>query len=73
VIATVLPELNIYQSPGGPVIGTLRSGQVLKILYRNETLVNAIGHSINHSHPLKTGFAVMTDNLLYITLWIVHP
>ena len=38
VIATVLPELNIYQTPGGPVIGTLRSGQILKILYRNEIL-----------------------------------
>jgi len=38
VVATVLPELKIYQTPGGPVIGTLHSGQVLKILYRSETL-----------------------------------
>jgi uncharacterized hydrophobic protein (TIGR00271 family) len=32
-----LPGLGIYQSPGGPVIGTLHPGQVIKILYNRET------------------------------------
>jgi uncharacterized hydrophobic protein (TIGR00271 family) len=33
VVSTVLPELRIYQTPGGPVIGILRPGQVVTILY----------------------------------------
>ena len=41
VITAILPPMLIYQTPGGPVIGTLRSGQVLKILYEIET-VNGI-------------------------------
>ena len=38
VISTGLPGLQIYQTPGGPVIGTLRPGQMLKILYQIEIL-----------------------------------
>lgn len=33
VMNTQLPLLRMYQSPGGPVIGVIRSGQVLTLLY----------------------------------------
>jgi len=33
VILTGIPPLSLYQSPGGPVIGQLRIGQALTILY----------------------------------------
>jgi uncharacterized hydrophobic protein (TIGR00271 family) len=33
VVSTRLPPLKLYQSPGGPVIGQLRTGQWLTILY----------------------------------------
>jgi uncharacterized hydrophobic protein (TIGR00271 family) len=33
IVKTALPELKIYQSPGGPVIGTLVPGQEVTILY----------------------------------------
>lgn len=33
VMLPTLPSLLIYQSPGGPVIGTLQEGEVLTILY----------------------------------------
>jgi uncharacterized hydrophobic protein (TIGR00271 family) len=33
-----LPKMQIYQFPGGPVIGQLRSGQRIQILYREETV-----------------------------------
>jgi hypothetical protein len=33
-----LPKMQIYQFPGGPVIGQLRAGQRIQILYREETL-----------------------------------
>lgn len=32
--STVLPVMQIYQYPGGPVIGPLRSGQQITVLYR---------------------------------------
>jgi len=33
VISTLLPRMQIYQSPGGPAIGQLRAGQPLTLLY----------------------------------------
>lgn len=33
VLNTSLPRLQLYQTPGGPVIGQIRSGQVLTLLY----------------------------------------
>lgn len=38
IMGTALPQMLIYQSPGGPVIGTLRNGQMLTVLYRTEFL-----------------------------------
>jgi uncharacterized hydrophobic protein (TIGR00271 family) len=38
VVNTVIPPLRLYQTPGGPVIGQIRTGQVLTLLYgRQET------------------------------------
>lgn len=37
-IATGLPRLQLYQSPNGPVIGQIRSGQVLTLLYGREEM-----------------------------------
>lgn len=37
-IATGLPRLQLYQSPNGPVIGQIRSGQVLTLLYGREEI-----------------------------------
>ena len=36
IIATYLPRLQLYQSPGGPVIGTLRPGMLLTQLYQHQ-------------------------------------
>ena len=36
VIQTGLPKLQIYQKPGGPVIGSLLAGQSVQILYHQE-------------------------------------
>jgi hypothetical protein len=33
VVNTAIPQLRIYQSPGGPIIGQIRAGQVLTLLY----------------------------------------
>ncbi|MBN1373216.1 MAG: DUF389 domain-containing protein [Anaerolineaceae bacterium] len=33
VISTLLPRMQIYQSPGGPAIGQLRAGQPITVLY----------------------------------------
>jgi uncharacterized hydrophobic protein (TIGR00271 family) len=33
IASTILPLLRIYQQPGGPVIGQIRAGQVLTLLY----------------------------------------
>jgi uncharacterized hydrophobic protein (TIGR00271 family) len=33
---TRLPDLRIYQQPNGPVIGSLRAGQELSVLYRSQ-------------------------------------
>ncbi|GAB4543434.1 MAG: hypothetical protein Fur002_15420 [Anaerolineales bacterium] len=41
VVNTLLPKLNLYQSPGGPVIGQIRAGQVLTRLYEKQE-VNGI-------------------------------
>ncbi len=41
VINTLLPKLNLYQSPGGPVIGQVRAGQILTRLYEKQE-VNGI-------------------------------
>jgi uncharacterized hydrophobic protein (TIGR00271 family) len=38
----VLPRLQIYQSPGGPVIGQIRPGQGLTLLYGREELNGVI-------------------------------
>jgi len=38
ILRTALPQMMIYQSPGGPVIGTLKLGQALTVLYRTEFL-----------------------------------
>jgi len=37
-INTNIPPLKLYQSPGGPVIGQIRSGQVLTLLYGHQEL-----------------------------------
>ena len=37
-----LPRLQLYQSPNGPVIGQIRSGQVLTLLYGNQDLAGLI-------------------------------
>jgi hypothetical protein len=38
IAVTNLPPLRLYQTPGGPVIGQVRPGQVLTLLYgRQET------------------------------------
>jgi uncharacterized hydrophobic protein (TIGR00271 family) len=37
VIAAYLPLMRLYQSPGGPVIATLRQGQLVTILYQSVT------------------------------------
>jgi uncharacterized hydrophobic protein (TIGR00271 family) len=36
VVATSLPPLRLYQSPGGPEIGVITRGQVLTLLYRRQ-------------------------------------
>ncbi len=36
VVSTLLPPMNIYQSPGGPSIGVLRPRQILKKLYHEQ-------------------------------------
>jgi hypothetical protein len=33
VFSTTIPMMRLYQSPGGPVIGSLRSNQLLTVLY----------------------------------------
>jgi hypothetical protein len=33
VLNTALPRLQLYQTPGGPVIGQIRPGQGLTLLY----------------------------------------
>jgi hypothetical protein len=33
VLNAILPRLQLYQSPGGPVVGQVRSGQTLTLLY----------------------------------------
>lgn len=38
IISTDLPRLQLYQSPNGPVIGQIRSGQVLTLLYDREEM-----------------------------------
>jgi uncharacterized hydrophobic protein (TIGR00271 family) len=38
VVIPVIPRLDIYQNPGGPVIGTLKPGQRITILYGREIL-----------------------------------
>lgn len=36
VVASALPQLRLYQSPGGPVVGSIRVGQSLTVLYGRE-------------------------------------
>ena len=38
VVNTIIPPLRLYQTPGGPVIGLIRSGQVLTLLYGKQEL-----------------------------------
>ncbi len=38
VVTFNVPPLRLYQSPGGPVIGQLRSGQILRLLYGTQEL-----------------------------------
>ena len=38
IISTKLPPLQLYQSPDGPVIGQIRPGQVLTLLYGRQEL-----------------------------------
>lgn len=38
IVSTILPKMNLYQSPGGPVIGAIRVGQNLTQLYGREEL-----------------------------------
>jgi hypothetical protein len=38
IVGFSLPELNIYQRPGGPIIGNLFPGQKVTILYGKEVL-----------------------------------
>jgi len=38
VVNTLIPPLRLYQTPGGPVIGLIRSGQVLTLLYGKQEL-----------------------------------
>jgi uncharacterized hydrophobic protein (TIGR00271 family) len=38
IIGTALPRLQLYQSPNGPVIGQLRPGQLLTVLYDRQEL-----------------------------------
>jgi len=35
---TIIPPLRLYQTPGGPVIGQIRSGQVLTLLYGRQAV-----------------------------------
>lgn len=37
ILPTGMPRMQIYQYPGGPSIGTLRSGQRITVLYRQQT------------------------------------
>jgi uncharacterized hydrophobic protein (TIGR00271 family) len=37
-----LPAMRIYQSPGGPVIGSLRPGQVVTLLYRQQVYAGLV-------------------------------
>ena len=36
LVNPAIPRLQLYQSPGGPVIGSLRAGQTLSLLYRRQ-------------------------------------
>ncbi len=36
--ATPMPPLRLYQSPDGPVIGTIYTGQTVRLLYGKETM-----------------------------------
>lgn len=38
VVNTIIPPLRLYQTPGGPVIGQIRAGQVLTLLYGKKEL-----------------------------------
>ena len=39
---TGIPAMQLYQTPGGPVIGTIRSGQWLLILYRTQVFESLV-------------------------------
>lgn len=38
VVQTALPRMQIYQFPGGPVIGQVRAGQQIQVLYRERII-----------------------------------
>jgi uncharacterized hydrophobic protein (TIGR00271 family) len=42
IVRFTIPELKIYQSPGGPVIGNLLPGQKVTILYGKETYLGLV-------------------------------
>lgn len=60
-----LPKMQIYQSPGGPVVGPLRPGQHIQVLYREITLYGLVWVEIQDDEG-RTGW-VPLYYLRYLT------